>query len=180
MVPLRPDDLSASALPRGPLGHLKTEAVEEMLQRAAWNYREALAQNQQLTKDVERLTRRVDELTAYIGSLEESAAQRKNPDELARSLLASAQRTAREERESARLDAESTLKKARTRAENMERDVLRRTEQRLDELARLEALRNDVVTRLRDLLETVADRYSGDTSEDVDPDHTAAPTETPR
>jgi cell division septum initiation protein DivIVA len=174
MAPLRPEDLNVSALPRSPLGHLKTEAVEELLQRAAWNYREALAHNQQLTNQVEHLTRQVDELTAHIGSLEEVAAQHKSPDELARALLASAQRTAREERNSARQEAESTLKKARTRAENMEKDVVRRTEQRLHELARLEALRENVVTRLRALLETVADRYGDSANENLGPEETAA------
>jgi DNA repair exonuclease SbcCD ATPase subunit len=160
MASLRPDDLSISAIPRSPLGHLKTEAVEELLQRAAWNLREVLGQNQQLTKKVEHLTQRLDELTAQIGSLEEAATKRKNPDELARALLASAQRTARAERDSARREAESTLKKARTRAESFEQDVARRTKQRLDELARVEALREDVVARLRGMLETLADRYS--------------------
>ena len=179
MTSLRPEDLNISALPRSPLGHLKTEAVEELLQRAAWDYREALSQNQQLSTQnqqlstqnqqlsttVEHLTQRVDELTAEIGSLEEEATTRKNPDELARALLAAAQRTARAERDAARQEAESTLKKARTRAERIEQDVARRTEQHLDELARLEALREDVIKQLRALLQDVADRYGERLSE---------------
>lgn len=180
MSSLRPDDLNVSALPRSPLGHLKTEAVEELLQRAAWNYREALGQNQQLANKVEQLTQRVDELMAEIGSLKEEAARRKNPDELARALLVSAQRTARAERDAARQEAESTLKKARTRAESIERDVGRRTEHHLHELARLEALRDDVVSRLRALLETVADYYGEDKAEDTDLEDAATPAEAQR
>jgi DNA repair exonuclease SbcCD ATPase subunit len=168
MTPLRPEDLNISALPRSPLGHLKTEAVEELLRRAAWDYREALAQNQQLSTKVEHLTQRVDELTAEIGSLEQAATKRKNPDELARALLAAAQRTARAERDLSRQEAESTLKKARMRAERIEKDVARRTEQHLEELARLQELREDVIKQLRALLQDVADRYGERVSEDGD------------
>lgn len=177
MSSLRPDDLSVSALPRSPLGHLKTEAVEELLQRAAWDYREALGQNQQLRHKVEHLTQRVDELMAAIDSLEKVAAKQKNPDELARALLATAQRAAHAERDAARQEAESTLKKARSRAESIEKDVARRAEQRLDELARLDAFREDLVARLRALLETVADRYGGDTREDAKPREAEVPAE---
>jgi DivIVA protein len=174
MKSLRPEDLNISALPRSPLGHLKTEAVEELLQRTAWDYREVLAQNHQLTTKVDDLTRRVDDLTAEIGALEEVATKRKNPDQLARALLASAQRTARAERDAARQEAESTLKKARTRAERIEKDVARRTEQRLDELARLEALRKEAVNQLRVLLKDVADRYGKNKNKDTEPEVAAA------
>ena len=171
---LRPEDLNISALPRSPLGHLKTEAVEELLQRAAWDYREVLAQNHQLSTKVEQLTQRVDELTGEIGSLEEAAAKRKNPDELARALLAAAQRTARAERDAARQEAESTLKKALKRADRIEKDVARRTEQHLDELARLQELREDVIKQLRALLQDVADRYGASMSEEGELDDAAA------
>jgi cell division septum initiation protein DivIVA len=177
MSSLRPDDLSVSALPRSPLGHLKTEAVEELLQRAAWDYREALGRNQQLTNQVEHLTQRVDELMAEIASLEEAATKRKNPDELALALLAAAQRTARAERDAARQEAESTLKKARRRAESIEGDVGRRTKERQAELSRLEAMREDVVARLRALLQTVAERYGENPSADTAPENAAASAE---
>lgn len=180
MASLRPEDLKISALPRSPLGHLKTEAVEELLQRAAWDYREALAQNHQLSTKVEHLTQRVDELTAEMGSLEEAATKRKNPDELARALLTAAQRTARVERDAARQEAESTLKKARTRADRIEKDMARRTEQHLGELARLEALREDVIRQLRALLQDVADRYGEGMSEDEEVDGGVALIEAPQ
>lgn len=159
MAPLRPEDLNVSALPRGPLGHLKTEPVSELLQRAAWDYREALGQNQRLASTVEELTRRVEELTAQVSSLEEAAARRKDPDELARTLLASAQRAAREERESARRDAELLLQKAARRAEKLEQDIARRAADRRAELAQLEALKEDVAAGLRGLLRGIVGRY---------------------
>lgn len=117
MEPIRPEDLNLSALPRSPLGHLKADAVAELLQRAAWDYRESLALNQRLAAQVRDLTHRIEELTAQVTSLEEVAARHKDPDELARTLLASAQRAAREERESARREAELLLKKANRRAQ---------------------------------------------------------------
>lgn len=159
MARLRPEDLNLSALPRTPLGHLKTDAVGELLQHAAWDYREALAENQRLAKSVEELGRRVEELTAQVTSLEEAAARRKSPDELARSLLASAQRTAREERESGRREGELILKKAAERAEKLEEDAARRAADRLAEIARLEDLREELLGRFRGMLETLASRY---------------------
>jgi cell division initiation protein len=134
VTPIRPEDLNLSALPRSPLGHLKADAVGDLLQRAAWDYREALAQNQRLARTVEELTKRVEELTAQIASLEVAAARHKDPDELARTLLASAQRAAREERESARREAELVLKKAARRAKRVEEDARRHEEDRVTEL----------------------------------------------
>lgn len=162
MPRLRPEDLNLSSLPRTPLGHLKTDAVGELLQHAAWDYREALAENQRLTKSVEDLVRRVEELTAQVATLEEAAARWKNPDELARSLLAAAQRTAREEREAARREGELILKKAAERAEKLEEDAARRGAHSLAEIARLEALRDELLGRFRGMLETLASRYGTD------------------
>jgi cell division septum initiation protein DivIVA len=170
MTRLKPEDLNLSALPRSRLGHLKTDEVKNLLQRAAWDYRETLAENQRLTKSVQELAERVEELTAQIASIEEATARRKDPDELARGLLASAQRAAREQRESSRLEAELVLKKAAQRAEKVEADVARREADRLSELARVEAdhlseivrldtLKDELLARLRQMLEALASRY---------------------
>jgi hypothetical protein len=170
MAPLRPEDLTLSALPRSPLGHLKTEAVGELLQRAAWDYRETLGQNQRLSKSVEELTGRVEELMAQVASLEEAAARRKDRDELARTLLASAQRVAREERESARREAELILKKAARRADELEENVARREAELTSEITRLEALRDEILARLRRMLETLASRHGETTGSHMKPD----------
>jgi cell division septum initiation protein DivIVA len=159
MGTLRPEDLNISALPRTRLGHLKEEAVADLLQHAAWDFREAVAENKRLAARVEELTQRLEEAKAQLGPLEEAATRRKDPDELTRTLLASAQRAARTERESARRDCELMLKKAAQRAERMEDDAARRAEARMAQLARLEALREEVIAHLRSALETVAERY---------------------
>lgn len=106
------------------------------------------------------MTERIEELTAQAVSLEEAAARRKDPDELARSLLASAQRAAREERESTREECELILRKAQRRAERIEEQFVRHAQGRLSELARLEALRDEVIARLRATLAAIADRHS--------------------
>jgi cell division septum initiation protein DivIVA len=159
---LRPEDLNLSALPKTALGHLKTEAVAELLQRAAWDYREVLAQNQRLTSTVEELSRELEELRAQAASLQELVERRKDPDELARTLLTFAQRAAREERESARREGELALKKAARRAAKLEDDVAQRHADRLSEIARLEALRDEISVRLRGTLETLANRHGND------------------
>ncbi len=174
MAPLRPEDLNLSALPRSPLGHLKTDAVGELLQRAAWDYRETLAQNQRLTSTVEELSRRVDELVAQVASLEEVAARRKDPDELARSLLASAQRTAREEREAARREGELVLKKAARHADKMDEELARAHADRVSEITRLEALRDELTARLRGMLETLASRHDATEDGGVEADDAVA------
>ena len=177
MARLKPEDLNLSVLPRGPLGHLKAEAVGELLQHAAWDYREALAENQRLSKSVEELGRRAEELTAQVASLEEAVARRKSPDELARSLLASAQRASREERESARRESELILKKASERAEKLEGDAARRGADRLAEIARLEDFRDELLGRFRRMLETLASRYGADPEDsrtEAEPDEAVA------
>jgi cell division septum initiation protein DivIVA len=174
MPRLRPEDLNLSALQRSPLGHLKADAVGDLLQRAAWDYRETLAENQRLTRTVEELGRRVEELTKQVASLEEVAARRKDPDELARSLLASAQRAAREERESARREGELILRKAAQRADKLDENVARREADRLSEIARLETLRDELLTRLRRMLETLASRYEATQYGRVEPDEAVA------
>jgi cell division septum initiation protein DivIVA len=158
MAPIRPEDLSLSAVARGPFGQLRAGAVEKLLQRAAWDYGEALAENQRLARRVEELSQRVEELTAQVASLEGESVRRRDSDELARTLIASAQRAAREERESARREAELLLKKAARRASRVEEGVDRLEADRRLELARLEALRGDVVVRLRGTLETMVGR----------------------
>lgn len=174
MARLRPEDLDPSALPRSALGHLKTDAVDELLKRAAWDYREALAQNQRLGTEVEELTQRIEELSGLVTSLEELVARRKDPDDLARTLLASAQRTAREERESARREGELVLRKATRRAEKIEEEVTRRHADRLSEISQLEALRDEIGARLRGLLETLASRHGETTANKMDGDEPVA------
>jgi Domain of unknown function (DUF4115)/DivIVA protein len=157
---LRPEDLDLSAVARSPLGYLKADSVEQLLQRAAWAYREALAENQRLGQTVDDLTQGVEELTRQVASLEEATARYREREELTRTLLASAQQAAREERESARQEAELILKKAARRAGQLEQKASRLEADRLSELARLDAWRDDTIARLRGTLEAIVGYWS--------------------
>lgn len=154
-MPLRPEDLDVSALPHSPFGGVKADATAELLRRAAWEYREALAQNARLTRTVEELNARIQELEAQLASLEVASAGRKDPDELARALLASAQRLAREQREAARHESELLLKKVRARAREIENEARKRADAYRAELRRLQVLRAERAGELRQAVEAV-------------------------
>jgi cell division septum initiation protein DivIVA len=155
-MPIRPEDLSVSGLPRTSLpGGLKTEAVDDLLRRAAWDYQEALAQLRQFAETVQEQARRIEELEARLASGGADAGARKDPDELGRTLLEAAQRAARERREEARREAELLLKKAARRAERIELDTRRRLENSLAEVEELEAFRAEISRGLRSTLETI-------------------------
>ncbi len=163
---MRPEDLSLSGLPKTPFGGVKSDAVADLLKRVAWDYREVLGQNRQLGRQVDELLQAREALEAQVAALEAAAAERKEPDELARTLLSSAQRTAREQREAARREAELLLKKARERAHQIENEVRASAEVCLAELAKLEELRDEVTSELRTALEAIVALGRGSPSGD--------------
>ena len=141
-MPMRPEDLTISGLPRSPLpGGIKGDAAADLLQRAAANYRAALA--------------RIEQLEAQVASLQAAAAARKDPYELTRTMLESAHQKAHERREEARRESELLLKKAERRAVRIELDAQRRLDDGLAELEQLEAFRGELSGRLRSTLEAI-------------------------
>lgn len=151
-MPLNPDEIDAERLPRASVGGFKPGAVEDLLKRVAWDYRELLHHNHQLHETVAQLQARTEELERQIDALESAAARQKQPDELARQALAASQRAARELRDSARRDSELALKKARARADRIERQFYRENAHALAELRRLQELRRAVQERLQSSL----------------------------
>ena len=155
-MPIRPEDLTVSGLPRSSLpGGVKADAAADLLQRAAWDYGQALTQLRRLAETAEEQARRIGELEAQLASLEADAGARKSPDELGRTLLEAAQRSARERREEARREAELLLKKAARRAEKIELTARRRLENGVAELEQLETFRAELSHRLRSTLEAI-------------------------
>jgi cell division septum initiation protein DivIVA len=149
-MPIRPEELTISDLPRSALpGGINAAAAADLLQRAARDYGEALAQTVRLAETVREQTRRIEELEAQVAS-------HKDPDEAARMLLASAHRIVREQREEARRDSELLLRKAERRAARIELDARRRLEGGLSELEQLEVFRSELTGRLRSTLEAIA------------------------
>jgi cell division septum initiation protein DivIVA len=163
----RPEDLNLS-MARGPLGHLQAATVETLLQRAAWDLREALAENQRLRRTVEDLTQRVEELTAKAADNEHAVARHQEPDGLTRTLLFSAQRAPlEEEREAARREAELMLKKATRRAKRLDEEIAQCEARHRSNLVRLERQRDAVIGRLRGVLEAIIQQYGEEDNEEA-------------
>ena len=155
-MPISPEDLTVSALPRSSLpGGIKTDAAADLLKRVAWDYGQALMQIRRLAETVEQQGRHIEELEAHVASLEAGAGARKSPDETGRALLEAAQRTARERREEARREAELLLKKAARRAESIELEARRQIESGLVELEQLQTFREEISRGLRSTLEAI-------------------------
>jgi cell division septum initiation protein DivIVA len=154
LVPIEDEDFDLSRLPRNPFGGVKAEAVSDLLKRAAWEHRKMRGRDEQLSRSVEELTRRTAELEVQVASLEAVAAERREPDELALALLASARRSARELRESARREGELLLKKARERAREIGGGAQKRASANL---TKLEEVRAQIIADLRSTLEALVD-----------------------
>ena len=138
----RPEDPTIAGLQRTALpGGIKADAVDDLLKRAASDYRAARA--------------RIEQLEAEVASLKAEAATRQDPYELGKTVLASAHLKAREQREEARRESELVLKKAERRAMRIELDAQRRLDDGASELERLEAFRGELSTRLRSTLEAI-------------------------
>jgi cell division septum initiation protein DivIVA len=152
---MRPEDLTISGLPRAPFGAVKSDAVADLLKRVAWDYRSLLEENKKLSQQLGELTLVREALELQIEVLERAAAEHKEPDELAKALLGSAQRAAREQREAARREGELLLKKVHRRAQEIEDDAQKLAATGLSELSKLEALRHTLVAELREALESM-------------------------
>jgi cell division septum initiation protein DivIVA len=155
-MPLDPKEISAAGLPRSPLGGYKAGPTVELLKRVAWDYMELVHKCAKHAETVERLTRRTDELEAQVAALQTMLDGHKDPDEFARSVLAMAQRTSRELRESARSEGEATLKKARARAQEIESEAQKRVDSAEAEVTQLKQLRERVRAQLHETLDSMA------------------------
>lgn len=86
----------------------------------------------------------------------------RHDDELARTLLALAQRSARETREATRRECDLIIKKVRERAEQLERDLERETRSANAELDELQTLRFELREQMRASLTSLLRTCSGD------------------
>ena len=152
---LDPKEISAAGLPRSPLGGYKAGPTVELLKRVAWDYMQLVHECAKHAETVERLTRRTDELEAQVAALQTLLDGHKDPDELARTLLAMAQRAAHELRESTRSEGEATLKKARVRAQEIESEAQRRIGASMADVTQLKQLRERVRAQLHETLDSM-------------------------
>ncbi|HEU5362627.1 MAG TPA: DivIVA domain-containing protein, partial [Gaiellaceae bacterium] len=186
-MPIKPEEINASKLPIAMRGYQR-QAVDELLLRIAWDYRQAMRGHENWAKDEKWLKDRVAELEAELAardeqfaSLQEAQRERfrtelhersgslmdeltrlratvkdhEGREELTRTLLATAQRTARELRESTRTECEGLLKAAHRRAADIEADARTSVKHSAAEIERLRRVEHDLKAQLRRTLESV-------------------------
>jgi cell division septum initiation protein DivIVA len=175
-VPIKPEQVNASKLPTGLRGYDR-DATDELLRRVAWDYLQVERAHVTAVEEADALRQRVDELEAELVSqrehldleLRERTAQleteaeklrrtvhlHEQRDEMTRRLLDSAQRSAREMRESARSECEALLKSAQRRAAEIEVEARTSLRHSLREVDRLRKLERDLKEQLRTMLEAV-------------------------
>jgi len=154
-MPIDPEEIGPANLPRTSLGGYKSGPTEDLLKRVAWDYRQLVHEHRTLEDAADQLGRRADELEAQVRSLQGLLEEHRDPDEISRTLLAAAQRAARELRDSARNDCEAMLKKAQRRAGQIEAEAQTQTAAASAELARLQQLGSQVRQELRSTLDTI-------------------------
>lgn len=167
-MPIRPEDLTVSGLPRSPLpGGLKVDATADLLQRAAFDYRAVLTQARQLGETAAEQGRRIAELEAQIASLESDVVTREDQgtDAIGKALLA-ATRAGEEIAAEARVSAEritteaeahaaAILEQATKAAEERERESLAAREKLEIERELLERERTQALAEAQERAETI-------------------------
>ena len=154
-MPLTPDEIDAVHLPRATVGGYKARPTADLLNRVSWDYRQIVPQHGVVVEEAKQLRARVAELEQELQGAKQAADERRDFDELARDVLATAQRAARELREAARQEAETTLRKARRRGADAERELANRRERALKEIAALEATRSCLYEEMHSALESL-------------------------
>lgn len=112
-----------------------------------------------LVEELDRLRAAVKEYegrdTAELTRLRAAVKEHERRDELTKALLATAQRTARELRESTRAECDSLLKAAHRRAAEIEREAHKTVKHSAAEIERLRRVEEDLRAQLRRTLESV-------------------------
>jgi len=142
------EEIDIDRLPRAAVGGLKPGPVEELLTRVAHEY-------ELLLGEVLGLRQARDEGTQPAPALRREPEPQREPDELVRVALASAQRTAREMRESARRDCDLMLRKVSARKRKLERELARARAEARREMEALEGFRVEVRGRMRAQLQEI-------------------------
>lgn len=134
-MPIQAEAITPAGLPRAVRGY-DCEATDDLLRRVARDYRQLVDECRQLRESTQTPTEA------------EVAAPRPEVDDVARTLIASAQRAARELRESTRQDCEAMLRKSRTRARELEEEGRQRSMRVAADAARVRQAATDLRERL--------------------------------
>jgi DivIVA domain-containing protein len=134
---------------------LKERVAELEAQVAGQEEQWARLQESQRTQFREELDVRSASLTDELARLRKAVAEHEGREEMTRTLLQTAQRTAREMREATRTECEGLLKAAHRRAGEIEQEARASLKHMAAEVERLQRLEADLKTHLQQLLESV-------------------------
>jgi DivIVA domain-containing protein len=139
---------------------LKERVAELESELAGRDDQFARLQDAQRERFRQELQERSGPLMDELARLRNAVKEHEGREELTRTLVATAQRTARELRESTRAECESMLKAAQRRAGEIEHDALAAVRRSAAEIERLRRVESDLKEQLRRTLESVLGRLS--------------------
>jgi DivIVA domain-containing protein len=134
---------------------LRERVAELEAELAAKDAQFALLQQAQYARVEQELRERTGPVMEELSRLRAALAEHEGREEMVRTLLSTAQRSARETRESTRAECEALLKAAHRRAVDIEHDAHGSLKQKAAEVERLRRLENDLKAQLRRTLESV-------------------------
>jgi DivIVA domain-containing protein len=134
---------------------LKDRVAELESELAARDQHFERLQEAQRERFRQELHDRSGSLSDELARLRAAVREHESRDELTRTLLATAQRSAREMRESTRAECEAMLKAAQRRAAEIERDARSTVRHSAAEIERLRHVESDLKAQLRRTLESV-------------------------
>jgi cell division septum initiation protein DivIVA len=150
-MPLRPEEITTAGLRRRAFRGLDPHATEELLKRVAWDYRKLIEESRQVSRVGDLQRQRITELEARLAELESQAVEQQVAEEAGRALIAAAERTAHELRESARSESDAALRGAQERARLVDAEAQRR----LDAATEAQRVAAQVRGRIRSALDAV-------------------------
>ena len=139
MRPVSPEELDAAKLPRAHMGGYRVDQTDDLLRRAAWEFRELLHLEKRLTEENEALGQKVQEFEQQLEKLQADLDVRNRREGLIGETLASTQRAAREAREVTKRECEAMIKKARKQATKLTAEGERKRGSLTAEIRELEA-----------------------------------------
>jgi len=156
---MKPEEIDPTQLKRTLRGYNR-KATDDLLERVAFDYRQATRAQDAWTRESERLKARITELeeqsaahASEVARLQKVVAAHSERQALIEAMLVTAQRTAQEISETAQQEANATVLAAQERAREIERQAHFSIRQTTAELDRLRTLESDLRTRLRETLE---------------------------
>jgi len=158
-VAIKPEEIDPSRLKVRFRGYSR-KATDDLLERIAFDYRQATRAPETFARESEWLRSRIAELEQQVGAheaevhrLRHVVNEHTDRQALVEAMLLTAQRTAQEIERAAQQKADEIVATAQQKAVELEREARQSIRQTAAELDRLRTLESDLRTRLRQTLE---------------------------